>query len=105
MALWAAFVEQCEQGYSGEAEDYFNDLTARADLEKAMTDARLQKFPELAQLRAVVATLDERFRALLLPDAFPRTQHWWARGVVRSAKRRLVEELRRDFHIEGMEVR
>ncbi|PZG46999.1 hypothetical protein C1I98_13800 [Spongiactinospora gelatinilytica] len=105
MALWATFVEQCEQGYSGEAEDYFNDLTVRADLEKAMTDAGLQKFPELAQLRAVVVTLDERFRALLLPDAFPRMQNWWARGVVKSAKRRLVEELRRDFHIEGMEVK
>ncbi|WP_081715514.1 hypothetical protein [Actinoalloteichus caeruleus] len=99
---WRTFVEECEQGYRGDAEDYFNDLTSRDCLANALNSAELQKFPELALLSAEVEAVDSRFRALLFPDAFPRMPEevWWARGVVKFAGRRLVEDLRREYRVE-----
>ncbi|WP_455352752.1 hypothetical protein [Streptomyces sp. SYSU K217416] len=72
-----------------------------------MTAVELQKFPELTQLRAEVEAVDSRFRALLLPDVFPGISEeiWWARGVVRAGKKRLVEDLRREYHVEVTEIK
>ncbi|MFJ6849651.1 hypothetical protein ACIQM3_03775 [Streptomyces sp. NPDC091271] len=107
LARWSTFVDQCEQGYRGDAEDYFNDLTSRNSLERALVAGELQKFPELADLRVEVEAVDERFRALLTPDAFPRipAETWWARGVVKAGRKRLVEDLRREYGVEVTEVR
>ncbi|MCX5410411.1 hypothetical protein [Streptomyces sp. NBC_00059] len=106
LGRWSTFVDQCEQGYRGDAEDYFNDLTSRNSLERALASDELQKFPELAVLRAEVEALDERFRALLLPDVFPRIpeETWWARGLVRAGRKRLVDDLRREYGVEVAEV-
>ncbi|MGA5703847.1 hypothetical protein [Peterkaempfera bronchialis] len=102
LSRWSRFVESCEQGYRGDAEDYFNDLTSRDSLARALDSAELQSFPELVLLRAEVEAVDARFRTLLMPDAFPRIseESWWARGVVKSARRRLVEDLRREYRLE-----
>jgi hypothetical protein len=102
LSRWRGFVESCEQGYRDDAEDYFNDLTSRDSLARALDAAELQRFPELALLRAEVESVDARFRALLMPDAFPRIseESWWARGVVKFARRRLVEDLRGEYHLE-----
>lgn len=102
LSRWRTFVEECEQGYRGDAEDYFNDLTSRDSLARAMDSAELQSFPELVPLRAEVEAVDSRFRALLIPDAFPRIpeESWWARGVVKFARRRLVDDLRREYRLE-----
>ncbi|MEU1020809.1 hypothetical protein ABZ366_01610 [Streptomyces sp. NPDC005904] len=102
LSRWCGFVESCEQGYRYDAEDYFNDLTSRDSLARALDAAELQRFPELARLRAEVEAADARFRALLMPDAFPRIseESWWARGMVRFARRRLVEDLRREYLLE-----
>ncbi|MFJ4838635.1 hypothetical protein [Streptomyces sp. NPDC088746] len=107
LARWSTFVDQCEQGYRGDAEDYFNDLTSRNSLERALVAGELQKFPELADLRVEVEAIDERFRALLTPDVFPRipVETWWARGVVKAGSKRLVEDLRREYGVEVTEVR
>lgn len=102
LSRWSTFVEGCEQGYRGDAEDYFNDLTSRDSLARALDSAELQSFPELVLLRGEVEAVDSRFRALLMPDAFPRVpeESWWARGVVKFARRRLVEDLRREYRLE-----
>lgn len=102
MSRWSTFVEGCEQSYQGDAEDYFNDLTSRDSLARALNSAELQSFPELVPLRAEVEAVDSRFRALLMPDAFPGVpeEFWWARGVVKFARRRLVEDLRREYRLE-----
>ena len=102
MSRWSTFVEDCEQGYWSDAEDYFNDLTSRDSLASALEAAELQRFSDLVLLRREVEAVDSRFRALLMPDVFPRIpeEAWWARGIVRFAKRRLVEDLRREFRLE-----
>lgn len=99
---WSTFVEDCEQGYRGDAEDYFNDLTSRDSLARALDSAELQSFPDIMLLRAEVEAVDSRFRALLMPDAFPRipAKFWWARGVVKFARRRLVEDLMCEYCLE-----
>jgi hypothetical protein len=103
LAVWTRFIEDCEAGYSGGAdEDYFNDLTSRDLLAEALDAEELQQFPQLVTLRAAVEEADRRFRAILRPDAFPSIpeEAWWARGVVRFAKKQLVEELRGHYGVE-----
>jgi hypothetical protein len=104
---WAVFIESCERGYPSDAEDYFNDLTSRNSLDDALMAEELQKYPELAELRSEVEALDARFRAILVADAFPRMpkQFWWTRGVVKYAKRRLVEDLRSGYCLNVLEIK
>lgn len=102
MSRWRTFIVECEQGYRGDAEYYLNDLTSRDSLARAMDSPRLQRFPELALLRAEVEAADLGFRAILIPDAFPgiSEESWWARGVVKFARMRLVEDLRSEYRLE-----
>jgi hypothetical protein len=96
LARWSKLVSECEAGYLGDAEDYFNDLTSRDAIERAVRNEDLCRYDEMVAFKEQVARIDERFRALLEPDAFPRipAEDWWARGVVRSAGPRLVRDLR-----------
>lgn len=102
LSRWREFVGVCEEGYGGDAEDYFNDLTTRDSLEQALNSAELQRFSELALVHGQVLELDSRFRAILIPDVFPGLPEtsWWARGVVKFARSRLVNDLRREYHVE-----
>ncbi len=106
MGRWLRFVDDCEQGYPHDVEDYFNDLTSRDSLERALTSVELQAFPEMSQLRASVQAIDSRFRALLIPDVFPRIpeEFWWARGMIKGGRRRFVEDVRREYHIDLIEI-
>ncbi|MFF1821362.1 hypothetical protein ACFVWG_28935 [Kribbella sp. NPDC058245] len=103
---WVRFVDDCEHGYPLGAEDYFNDLTSRDALERALNSPQLQRFPELSQLRKNVERVDSRFRALLIPDVFPGIPgvSWWARGMVKAARKRLVEDVRRDYRVSLNEI-
>ncbi|GAA4710099.1 hypothetical protein [Promicromonospora umidemergens] len=102
LARWATFVADCEDGYPSDAEDYFNDLTSRDSLSRALGSTELQRFPDLVLLGREVEKVDSAFRVLLIPDAFPRipAELWWSRGVVKFARKCLVEELWRDFQLE-----
>lgn len=106
LGRWSRFVDDCEQGYPRDAEDYFNDLTSRDSLERAMASVELQEFPEMSQLRARVEEIDSRFRALLIPEVFPGIpdEFWWARGMVKTGRRRLVEDVRRAYCIDLIQV-
>jgi hypothetical protein len=106
LGRWSKFVDDCERGYPRDAEDYFNDLTSRDGLERALASVELQEFPEMAQLRASVAEIDSRFRAILVPDVFPgiAEEFWWARGMVRGGSRRFVEDVRRGYRISLVEI-
>lgn len=101
LGRWRTFVEECEQGYRHDSEDYFNDLTARDSLEFALNCKDLSRFPEMDQLRREVDRLDSRFRAVLIPDAFPRIpdEQWWGRGLVKWGSSRFVEEIRRIYGV------
>jgi hypothetical protein len=99
---WASFVRSCVAGYEGEGEDYFNELTARSSLERAFQEPSLARFEEeMGALRSAVAEIDESFRRILDPDAFPRVppSDWWVRGMVKYAGPRLAEELRETHHV------
>src|SRR4051812_33354370 len=101
ISQWSNLVSRCVAGFPGDVEDYFNDLTARSDLEDAMQAQGLSRFPQMAQLREAVLESDARFREIIAPDVFPKfpMSQWWNRGVVRYAGRRLVEELREDYGV------
>lgn len=77
-------------------------MEVRDSLEQATESEELQLFPELSELCARVEVADARFRPMLIPDAFPRMNRalWWARGIVRYGRKRLVESLRREYGIE-----
>ncbi len=95
---WAEFVEHCTRGYSDDWDDgYVDELTTRDGLERAMREPTLAALPEMQHLRRQVADIDDKFRKILLPNAFPEfpESKWWHRGVVRHARPRLVAQLRR----------
>lgn len=96
LARWGKFVTECEYGYTGDVEGYFNDLTSRDAIERAMRDEDLSRYPEMGDFKEQVARIDARFRSLPRPDAFPRlpAKDWWVRGIVRGAGQRLADELR-----------
>ena len=99
---WSDLVASCVEGFKGNAvEDYFNELTSRSDLEAAMNASELARFPQMELVRRAVLAADERFRAILLPDAFPKfpKSEWWLRGVVRYSGPQLAEDLRRDYGV------
>jgi hypothetical protein len=102
LARWVNFVNECVRGYEGEGEDYFNDLTARDSLEDAMRAPCLAGYVEMADLRRAVVEADEKFQAILRPDAFPGVpqEAWWARGMVRYAGPRLAMELKQTHHVD-----
>lgn len=104
LGRWARFIDDCEQGYPHDAEDYFNDLTSRDSLEDAPTSEELQAFPEMQQLRARVEEIDSRLRPLLMTDVFPRIpdECWWARGIVKFGRKRFVDEVRREVVSRSM---
>ncbi|GAB3559459.1 hypothetical protein GCM10027444_42230 [Actinopolyspora lacussalsi] len=56
--------------------------------------------------RTRVEIIDARFRPLLIPGVFPKIEEkaWWARGMVRYARRKLVSEVWESFGIEIAEV-
>jgi hypothetical protein len=105
LEAWASFVRSCVAGYEGEGEDYFNEILARDSLEAAFKEPTLARFEEeMGALRSAVAEIDESFRRILNPDAFPRLppSDWWVRGMVKYSAPRLAEELRETHgvHIE-----
>ncbi|MFC4050004.1 hypothetical protein ACFOY4_09945 [Actinomadura syzygii] len=97
LGRWERFVAECERGYRQDDEDYVNDLTSRMAIERAMRSEELARFPEMAEFRRQVVRIDERFRVLLHPDVFPNlpAEEWWARGMVRYAGHKLVNDLRK----------
>jgi hypothetical protein len=107
VAQWADFVENCEKGYPGEAEDYFNDLTARDALERALVEPSLAAFAEMAALRRKVYLIDQRLRAVLRPHVFEKfsEKEWWNAGFVYRAGPRLVEDMRQSYGIDIEVVR
>ncbi|PRW64740.1 hypothetical protein CEP50_02560 [Actinopolyspora mortivallis] len=84
-------------------EDHFDDLTSRDSIERALNDPELQDFSDMVVFRTRVEILDARLRPLLIPDVFPKIEEraWWARGLVRYARRKLVSEL---WDILGIEI-
>lgn len=101
LARWSAFVGSCIRGYEGDAEDYFNDLTVRDGLERALRDPVLAHYPELDNLRQAVLEIDVKFRRILRSDAFPKNseQEWWNRGIVSYGGTRLAEELSQTYGV------
>ncbi|MEV1117767.1 hypothetical protein AB0I91_22075 [Actinosynnema sp. NPDC049800] len=106
LGRWSRFVDECVRGYPHDAEDYFNDLTSRDALERALASVELQIHPEMSRLRARVERIDSRFRALLTADVFPGIpkEFWWARGMVNGGSRRFVESVRRGYGIDLIEI-
>ncbi len=101
ISQWSNLVSRCVAGFTGDVEDYFNELTARSDLEDAMQAQELSRFTQMAQLREAVMESDARFREAIVPDVFPKfpMSQWWNRGAVRYAGRRLVEELHESYGV------
>jgi hypothetical protein len=99
---WREFVASCVEGFQGDLdEDYMNELTSRSDLEAAMNAPELVDYPQMNVVRNAVSRADEEFRAILIPDAFPKfpQSKWWLRGIVRYSGPKLATALHRAYGI------
>ncbi|MDP9642098.1 hypothetical protein J2S53_002043 [Actinopolyspora lacussalsi] len=106
LGRWDRFVADCEKGYPYDMEDYSNDRTSRSSIEVALNTPELQGYSGMVVFRTRVEIIDARFRPLLIPGVFPKIEEkaWWARGMVRYARRKLVSEVWESFGIEIAEV-
>lgn len=85
VAKWEALVSECEDGYSWDVSEYWNELRVRDVLESLLEERSLQTFDGHAELRSVVAAIDERFRAIVRDDVRIPGNTWWRQAVLRIA--------------------
>lgn len=103
---WDAFVSQCEVGYRFDLSEYVHDIKIRRELEFLLSVPELQSFPEFEELTGRVHEVDQRFRALLLPDVIQpyASDEWWERGVLRYAGREYATDLKTLYGIKVAEI-
>jgi len=65
LEVWAAFTEDCENGYQGNIYEYENDISVRDVIEKALTSLVPAGDAALAVFADAVAEIDARFAAVL----------------------------------------
>jgi hypothetical protein len=103
---WDNFVSDVREGYDGNFDEYWNELSARDLIESLLTDEVVGSTHEVADLRMRVDMADRGLRTMFQEDAQLGEvgQPWWRRGVLRSAGGDYAEDVRRIFGIEVAEV-
>lgn len=89
VAEWRDFTELVECGYRLGICEYEHDLGVRDRIERLLTDPVLDGMPEMGWVRAEVAEIDERFRALLTSDSRSSGDRWWWYGNPRRGPARV----------------
>jgi Xaa-Pro aminopeptidase len=99
---WAQFLDECEEGYNWNIYEFDNDISVRDRIELVLSREDLFGIAAVEHLRAAVANVDERFRALLRNDMSINNDaaHWWRRGVLKYAGQQYAEDVRRRYGIE-----
>ncbi|WP_405060286.1 hypothetical protein OG474_01240 [Kribbella sp. NBC_01505] len=100
IAAWTSFVDQAEAGYSDNIYEFRNDLSVRGRIEKLLGSAELQGFEQMGWVRAEIAEVDERYRALLIEVDGPAGRGWWEAGVPRVAGAELAADFAEQYGIE-----
>jgi hypothetical protein len=98
---WQTFVVEVAAGYSGDLYEYENELSVRDDLEFALSNPDLQKYPEWADLQAAITTIDSRFRSLLEQGPGVHLDaKWWRARLPARAGAEFAEDAKRLFGVE-----
>jgi hypothetical protein len=95
IAAWEQTVEQCEEGYHDNLDEYRFDLQARDTIEQVLRDGPLRECPQMGWVRAEVEAIDRRFRMLLQEDVVvpgPPDDPWWRRHPLKYAGAEAVAE-------------
>jgi hypothetical protein len=92
---WEQLIEQVEEGYPDNIDEYLNDLEIRGAL-----DRRMKRGEEPRWVAERLAVLDERFRALLLPEPARADLPWWEGHLPRRAGAELANAARQWYGIE-----
>jgi hypothetical protein len=102
VGAWSGFVEECEQGYDWCRAEYDNDVMVRDQIEAVLTDPELAAMKELTWFQASVATVDERFKALLrpVPGRSGRPTPWWSAGVPKRAGQEFADDIKATLGID-----
>ncbi|YCK81099.1 hypothetical protein M1D89_18735 [Arthrobacter sp. D3-18] len=86
LEAWAAFTEDCDEGYQGNIYEYENDISVRDVIEKALTSLGPAEDAAVAVFADAVAEIDARFAAVLNsgPAIRVETVPWWRRRLPSS---------------------
>jgi hypothetical protein len=99
---WVALVDECEEGYNWCISEFNNDISVRDRIELVLSREDLLRIPAVEHLRAVVGSVDGRFRALLRNDVNNKNGDapWWRRGVLKYAGEEYAQDVRSLYGIE-----
>lgn len=104
---WEQVIEFCEAGYHDVLDEYRFDLSVRDSIERTLHDEPLRECPQMGWVRAQVAALDGRFRALLQEDVVLRGAEedpWWFRHPPKYAAAEAAAEFARCYGVQ-VEIR
>ncbi|MFF7153644.1 hypothetical protein [Streptomyces sp. NPDC008139] len=101
-ARWSSFVKDCVDGYPWDVEDYFNDLSLRSALAKALPELESAGHGHARELGKSIAESDEILKAVLVRDSFPGFSEgdWWLRRTPIYAARRFCAEFHESHGVE-----
>jgi hypothetical protein len=98
---WNYFVTECERGYQWTIYEYNNEISVRESMEHILDALRSQSFAEIAEFREAVATIDERFKSLALPDYETcHQEYWWERIILKHAGTDYAEAIFADYGVQ-----
>jgi hypothetical protein len=91
---WRHVVQQAESGHTLGWDDFYNDISIRTRIAVALNDPALSPFAAMETFAGQVSSLDDEYRALLLPGAGKPGGSWWDRGILARADPSYAETAR-----------
>ncbi|UKA50778.1 hypothetical protein LFT48_04385 [Arthrobacter sp. FW305-123] len=101
LEVWAAFTEDCENGYQGNIYEYENDISVRDVIEKALTSLGPAGDAAVAVFADAVAEIDARFASVLNsgPGIREEPVPWWHRRLPSRGGHGFAADARQHFSV------
>ena len=102
---WAQLVDFVKEGYNDNIYEYHHDLGIRNLIELLLCDESLRDIDQMNWFRSDVEAVDERFKALLMPEPIPERAHWpwWQARYPRYAGPELANDIK--HYYPAVEIR
>lgn len=94
---WRDFVDECETGYAWTLFEYWEDLSFRTDIQKALELEELKKYEEYQHLESQILATDSLFKEISYLDnrVDIDDQYWW--------QKRLLSKTTEDYRTDVIE--
>jgi hypothetical protein len=99
---YKGLVEQCESWYAETSDEFMDDVYVRTKIHVLIGYLDLDKEPAFATVMQELTALDDRFKAILMPDTYldNADKHWWNGRVLKFAQDEYQEMMLGEHGIE-----